>query len=250
MADYYTLFSTTLPIGSVANLAPALALYERLADELDAQDEVIGFAAEAAHGEGDGDAAALWLHDDAGDGNPEHVIAFALRCAEAFGLTGRWGFVWSLGCSRPRLDGFGGGAHVLDLGRRETVAWMDCEHWLMEQLAVRETPPARADALVQAAAAAQGWTVATQAGVLLDFIDGLVADDPGVADRLLAHLTAASAEAEEMVCRECGEPMFIAVEGTSHHAGNTMDGIDYARDRDHVAIAEGEIPPRQTGAAP
>ena len=136
MADYYTVFSCLLPVGSAANVAPALALYERLADELDAGDEVIGFQAETAHGEGN--AASLWLHDDAGDGNPEHVIAFALRCAEVFGLTGRWGFVWGLSCSRPRLDGFGGSAHVLDLGQRETVAWVDCEHWLAEQLATDE----------------------------------------------------------------------------------------------------------------
>ncbi len=102
---------------------------------------MIGFAAEAGHAEGDGEAASLWLHDDAGDGNPEHVIAFVLRCAEAFGLTGRWGFVWALTCSRPRLDGFGGGAHVLDLGRRETVAWMDCEHWRAAMLDP-ETDPA------------------------------------------------------------------------------------------------------------
>jgi hypothetical protein len=136
MADYYTQFSCLLPLRAASNVAPALALYERLADELDAVDEVIGFAAEAAHGEGN--AALLWLHDDVGDGNPEHVIAFVLRCAEAFGLTGRWGFVWGLSCSRARLDGFGGGAHVLDLGRRETVAWLDCEHWLVEQLATDE----------------------------------------------------------------------------------------------------------------
>jgi len=138
MADYYTQFSCLLPVGSPVNVAPALALYERLADELDAVDEVIGFAAEAQQSEGDDQAASLWLRDDVGDGNPEHVIAFALRCADAFGLTGRWGFVWGLSCSRARLDGFGGGAHVLDLGRRETVGWLDCEHWLVEQLATDE----------------------------------------------------------------------------------------------------------------
>lgn len=133
MADDYTLFSATLPIGSAANIAPALALYEQLADELANQDEVIGFIAEAAHAEGE-EAASLWLHDAAGDGDPEHVIAFALRCAEAFGLTGRWGFVWALTCSKPRLDGFGGGAQVLDLGQRKSLAWMDCEYWLAAAL--------------------------------------------------------------------------------------------------------------------
>ena len=85
-----------------------------------------------------------------------------------------------------------------------------------------------------------GWTAATEAGVLLAFVDSLIADDPGVADRLEAHLAAASAEPEAMLCSECGEPMLTATEGTSHHAGDTMDGIDHSRDRDHVAIADGE----------
>lgn len=238
MADYYTHFSCLLPVGSAANVAPALALYDRLGEELDAQDEVIGFAAEAQHGEGDA-TAALWLHDDAGDGNPEHVIAFARRCAEAFDLAGRWGFVWGLSCSRARLDGFGGGAHVLDLGRRETLAWLDCDHWMTERLGADGVGPAGAETLVHSVAAPQGWTAATQASVLLEFIDGLIADDPGIADRLREHL-ATSAEPEAMFCRECGEPIFIAPEGTSHHAGDGLDGIDHGRDGDHVAIRDGE----------
>ena len=46
MANYYTHFSCLLPLGSATNAEAALAVYERLAGELDAQDEVIGFAAE------------------------------------------------------------------------------------------------------------------------------------------------------------------------------------------------------------
>ncbi|MDT7953786.1 MAG: hypothetical protein RQ966_19980, partial [Acetobacteraceae bacterium] len=132
MGNYYTHFSCLLPLGSAANAEAALAIYERLAGELDAQDEVIGFTAEVTLDADEAGATSLWLHDDAGEGNPEHVIAFALRCAEAFALTGRWGFRGALTCSKARLDGFGGGAHVIDLGRRETVAWVDCDHWVAE----------------------------------------------------------------------------------------------------------------------
>ena len=57
-----------------------------------------------------------------------------LRCAEAFDLRGRWGFSWALTCSRPRLDGFGGGAQLLDLGARKSLAWIDCEHWILAGL--------------------------------------------------------------------------------------------------------------------
>ena len=83
-------------------------------------------------------ASRLWLHDP-GTADPQLAITFVTRCAEAFGLTGRWGFRWSLGCSRPRLDAFGGGAHVLDLGARATVAWIDCGTWLDERL-LDDTP--------------------------------------------------------------------------------------------------------------
>ena len=74
--------------------------------------------------------SALLLHDDGEDGEPEHVIAFALRCAEAFDLKGRWGFCWALTGSGRRLDSFGGGAQLLDLGARKSLGWMDCSHWL------------------------------------------------------------------------------------------------------------------------
>ena len=49
------------------------------------------------------------------------------RCAGAFGLQGLWGFRWCLWCSRPRLEGYGGGAKLLDLGRRRSLDWLDCE---------------------------------------------------------------------------------------------------------------------------
>ena len=236
MADCYTQFSTVFPIGSAANTAPALALYRQLADELAEAGETIGFAADEG---GPPEAPHLWLYSD-DNGDPEHVITFAIRCATALNLVGHWGFVWGLGCSRPCLDGFGGGAHVLDLGRRKTVAWLDCETWLVGQLAIEDGPRPQPATLLHDAATREGWTRATELAVLLDFIDALVTDDPGVADRLQAHLATTSAELGEMRCRECGELMVIAAEGTSHHVGRGMDGIDHGRDRDHVAIADGE----------
>ena len=122
----------------------------------------------------------------------------------------------------------------------ETVAWIDTDEWLTGQLDVEDGPPLHPATLLHEAAARERWTPATQLAVLLDFIDGLAASDPEIGHRFRAHLAGASAEPEAMRCRECGEPMFLAVEGTSHHAGDTMDGIDHARDRDHAAIADEE----------
>ncbi len=129
MADYFTHFSCLLEVGA-ANVEAALALYAQMARDLEADDDLsIGFTALAAPGS----ASDLWLYDEA-SGEPEHVIAFALCCAEAFDLKGRWGFCWALTCSRPRLDGFGGGAQLLDLGTRKSLAWVDCSQWLATQI--------------------------------------------------------------------------------------------------------------------
>jgi hypothetical protein len=88
---------------------------------------------------------ALRIHSDA-YGEPEHVILFALACAEAFDLTGRWGFVWALTCSKPRLDGFGGGAQLLYLGVRRSLDCIDCEHWLAAALGAKPDRAASAGA--------------------------------------------------------------------------------------------------------
>ena len=126
MADYHTTFACILPLGTAENVARALEIYREMDIEKSAEDETLGF--DAAHEPLLAEAGLFLSAED--DGNPEHVIAFALRCAEALKLHGRWGFAWALTCSRPRLDGFGGGAHLLDLDRRETIAWVDTEHWL------------------------------------------------------------------------------------------------------------------------
>ena len=157
MANFYTQFSCLLPVRSAANIPAALDLYAQLKSELDAEGETIGFSVEPAQKAGH--EAMLWLWDEDGGGEPEHVIAFAFRCAAAFGLTGRWGFAWSLSCSRPRIDGFGGGAQVLDLGRRESVAWVDCENWLAELTGRNSLPEdGRNPAAVQAGSRGRGPT--------------------------------------------------------------------------------------------
>lgn len=126
MANYFTQFSLMSPVEKPETVEPALEIYRQLEKELDRDESAsIAFIAESS----DDEPAALWLHSDA-DGEPEHVIASAKRCGQAFGLTGRWGFCWGLSCSRARLDGFGGGAYVLDLATGDTIDWLDCEHWL------------------------------------------------------------------------------------------------------------------------
>lgn len=125
MADYFTHFSCLLDVGTPENAARALALYTSASPDADFPLSE-GFALSLQEGEG---ATKLWIRDD-GSGDPERVIAFVLLCAREFDLKGRWGFQYANTCSTPRLDAFGGGAHVIDLGARKSIGWTSTDEWL------------------------------------------------------------------------------------------------------------------------
>lgn len=136
MADYFTHFSCLLKVGTPQNAARALDLYNRMMEENAAEDppsDAFLLSIQPEHG-----GAQLWIRDNT-TGDPQAVIDFVLRCAEQFGLAGRWGFQWANTCSRPRVNAFGGGAHVLDLGRRKTVAWIAINPWLDTTLSARRS---------------------------------------------------------------------------------------------------------------
>jgi hypothetical protein len=131
MADYFTHFSCLLDVGTPQNAARALDLYNALS-EAGASEEPPseGFlvSIQPEHG-----GSQLWLRDDV-SGDPERLIQFVKLCAAEFGLSGRWGFQYANTCSRPRLNAFGGGAHILDLGTGKTVEWIDTDGWLAAAL--------------------------------------------------------------------------------------------------------------------
>ncbi|CAN0653676.1 VOC domain-containing protein [Nitratireductor aquimarinus] len=131
MADYFTHFSCLLDVGTPQNAARALDLYNVLSEEgVSEEPPSDGFllSIQPEHG-----GTNLWMRDDV-TGDPERLIQFVKRCAVEFSLTGRWGFQYANTCSKPRLDGFGGGAHVLDLATGETVDWTYTDGWLAELL--------------------------------------------------------------------------------------------------------------------
>lgn len=129
MADYFTHFSCVLDVGSSEKAIAALDLLTRLhLDEDDADElEYAGFSLSLQDGLG---SSILWFHDDDGQGDIEGVIRFVLRLAEEIDLPGLWGFEVAYSCSRPRLDAFGGGAHVIDLGERKSIGWTSTHEWL------------------------------------------------------------------------------------------------------------------------
>ncbi len=131
MADYFTHFSCVLDVGTPDNAARALELYNALSAEGASEEPPSdGFllSIEPEHG-----GTQLWMRDDT-TGDPERLIQFVKRCAAAFGLAGRWGFQYANTCSRPRVNAFGGGAHVLDLATGATVACTYTHGWLADVL--------------------------------------------------------------------------------------------------------------------
>jgi hypothetical protein len=132
VADYFTQFSCTLDVGTPDKAVTALDLFLRLREEDEASDdpEFSGFALSLPDGPG---SSVLWFHDDC-QGDVEGVIRFVLRLAEDLDLTGLWGFDYALTCSRPRLEAFGGGAHVIDLGARRSIGWISTHEWLTAAL--------------------------------------------------------------------------------------------------------------------
>ena len=129
MADYFTHFSCLLDVGTPENAARALDLYANAPEDEHGLGFSDGFDLSI---QSDG-GAELWIHDDC-SGDPERVIEFVLLCAEQCDLKGLWGFEYANTCSRPRLDAFGGGAHVIDLGARKTIGWVSTNEWLVVAL--------------------------------------------------------------------------------------------------------------------
>jgi hypothetical protein len=132
MADYFNHFSCLIDVGSPEKAARALELFHdlRAADQHADELEVSGFTLERQDAP---EGSTLWIHDDE-HGDVEAVIRFVLRLAAELDLSGLWGFEYALTCSRPRLDAFGGGAHVIDLGARKSVGWTSSQEWLAAAL--------------------------------------------------------------------------------------------------------------------
>jgi hypothetical protein len=131
MADYFTHFSCLLDVSTPQNADRALELYNTLSAEGASEEPPSdGFllSIQPEHG-----GSKLWMRDDV-TGDPERLIQFVKTCATEFNLSGLWGFQYANTCSKPRLDGFGGGAHVLDLATGETVAWTYTDGWLAQLL--------------------------------------------------------------------------------------------------------------------
>ena len=132
MADYFTHFSCLIDVGSPDKAARAFALFQSLRSADQDADDPEGAGFDLVHQDAP-EGSIIWIHDDE-HGDVEAVIRFVLRLADDLNLTGLWGFQYALTCSRPRLDAFGGGAHVIDLSTRKSIGWTSSQEWLSAAL--------------------------------------------------------------------------------------------------------------------
>lgn len=131
MTDFLTRYSCVFDVRTAANAARAFDIYTALIAENDREDppaEPFMLSLTPEHGPG-----RLWLRDP-GSADQQLAITFVTRCAEAFGLTGRWGFQWANIASDPVVNSFSGGAHVLDLSTGQTLEWISTGRWLADRL--------------------------------------------------------------------------------------------------------------------
>ena len=131
MTDFLTRFSCLLDVSTAANAARLLDYTALIAENAREDPPAEPFLLSLTPDRG---PARLWLRDP-GSADQQLAITFVMRCAESFGLTGRWGFQWANIASDPVVNGFSGGAHLLDLATGETIEWISTGRLLADRLA-------------------------------------------------------------------------------------------------------------------
>lgn len=131
MPNYYTKFSTLLPLQNADAVSQALTLLETMRAEGEDgpfESDFLGFEAEANEPP-DNELQHLWIHHDE-SGSVEDVLTFVYACCEKkLTLPVRWSLIWAGDCSKPCLDAYCGGAIVLDLATGTEIASLSLTNW-------------------------------------------------------------------------------------------------------------------------
>lgn len=132
MADDHTQFSCSLKLKSVEDALFAIDFLEAMRTEDDTFLDMCSFQVSIL--DGDKSSAELWLRDAYGAADIMAVIEFVARLAREVGSTGYWGFQYSLSCSKPRLNEFGGGAIIINLETGDIESATSTEDWFWTNL--------------------------------------------------------------------------------------------------------------------
>mgnify|MGYP007022325957 CR=1 FL=1 len=132
MADHFTHFSCLIDVGDPERAAQGYEAFIAFRNRAFEASESLSCGFDLSILD-DATGSRLWIRDsDTGD--VEAVIKFVLHLADLLDLSGLWGFEYALTCSRPRLEAFGGGANVIDLGARKSIGWTSTQDWLAAAL--------------------------------------------------------------------------------------------------------------------
>ncbi len=147
MADYYTQFSFILRLDEqqrdrafalLQRLEQAMGITSDLDDPIHpVKDELTAQAVELADGMGDWlgfsvevEKQGLWIWEGGESGSPDNAAAFVQAVLRMLELDEIVTFGWGDTCSKPRLDGFGGGAVAIT---RHTTEWTNTSAWMEQQ---------------------------------------------------------------------------------------------------------------------
>lgn len=137
MADYFTNFSLLVPLPTEAAQKYALDLAQQAARIQQGDESAGGFplreVVEDWQFETDADSSAkswgLWLHSDYG--GIDAVCAFIQHLLQRFAPGAHVTLEWSNGCSKPRVDAFGGGAALITARNIKTI---NTAEWLHREI--------------------------------------------------------------------------------------------------------------------
>lgn len=129
MADYYSQFSALLELSTKENVARALEIAASKLNDDEDDEPAYNFGVEEYND------TAIWLHSDDDDNfDVQEVESFIKELCSAIKLEGKWGFEYSISCSKPRVDAFGGSAVVFDLTTGDLITYMSTYEWLRDNL--------------------------------------------------------------------------------------------------------------------
>lgn len=129
MADYWSSLSVAIELDTEEQVKKAMELFEQFEDgkfpELydDPDWTNTGCLAKIPTGE----PTTFWLHNNE-SANLENLATFLAFLVDKLGIDEPIGVEWANGCSKPRLDAYGGGAFVVCRGCE--TRWLNTNMWM------------------------------------------------------------------------------------------------------------------------
>ncbi len=130
MANNYCETSSWLDI-PLAQIEKAEEIADRVAKELEEDDEGSGCCGILYEFRNDASGCGIWFYTDE-SADIGHLEYIAQTLVDELKIDKPFCFSWSYACSKPRLDEFGGGACVVQRGKK--AYWVDAMDFVQRYL--------------------------------------------------------------------------------------------------------------------